>query len=346
MRNSNEIEIEDKLADKMSNESSPTESLTSSTCSSCSPNQIKSDKSNEINMISTGVVRNLRMFFSQTSTLSASPITTSNRKMSYLKKKKSHENLYDLKKSQSVLFEQMNENKKLFQIEKTRSNNYLNEIDSLDRDEEFFGQVNIKARINQFTRRNSLVKEAKNCIKRKNSNSKYFQYNQIERGEYKGSLNYLDKIDDENESKHCNCQTLSLDDSSVATTSSDDHTSLDISLSTSKKDLSLNLSLNENETSDKKETELKDVDKNKFEQNFSSIFSILNELKKENELLEDFLLILQSKIRNTSFELQRNFDEMLNNGITWMDDEINKENIDRMNLSRMSVKRRALKHKF
>lgn len=55
---------------------------TSSTFLCYSNNQVKIDKNNQKNMISTGVVRNIRIF-SQKSTLSNSPIATPNIKYNF-----------------------------------------------------------------------------------------------------------------------------------------------------------------------------------------------------------------------------------------------------------------------
>lgn len=270
IRNSNEIEI-CKIAG-MRNFVSPTNSVSSSsTLSNISfqtQNLHKNDKTNEINMINTGVVKNLRKIFNQNSSLS--PITTSNHKSNILNNKKSYENFYELKKCRSVLIENMDENNneiKFNKLEKAKSNNCLNEIaNCLKQDEECFENVDIKARINQFTRRNSLVRDSKSFVKRKSSRT--LKYNKTDVNEYKGSLNYLDKIDDTNEHHPSVQQNASLDDSSDITTFSDDFISLDNSTTNSNKDSSSSYT-NLNSSQESKNSSVSND--SKFEENFKKI---------------------------------------------------------------------------
>ncbi|CAF0824378.1 unnamed protein product [Brachionus calyciflorus] len=329
---------------------SPTNSISSSTSSSCSSSftQNKTDKtnnnnnnnnnSNEINMINTGVVKNLRKIFTNQNSSLLSPLTTSTQKSNIFEKnyspKKPYENLFELKKCQSVWFDKMNENNfKFNKIEKAKSNNCLNELgNSTKRDEELFENVDIKARISQFTRRNSLIKDSKILIKRKS-----IKFNKTEMNEYKGSLNYLDKIDDANELNISSHQITSFDDSSDVTAFSDDFISLNNSTTNSNKDSnSSNSNLNTSSNDSKDESKNSDssgfnsmISENfKFEDNYKKIILVFSELKEDNLIIEKMLNEVRIKMEEASIAFQKSYDDFVNMSITSNEDEsFNKENL-------------------
>lgn len=147
-------------------------------------------------------------------------------------------------------------------VERNHSIYFINEIDKPKKNDFFSGQV----KTYHFKRCNSLAKESKNEIKRKNFNGNIFK--KVELNEYKGSLNYLDKIDDRIEHYKSNYFYKNFDENCA---SSDDYT--DDYNNISEKKPSLNMSKHKNEF--KKQIEINYFNKTIFEKNVSSIFTLM-----------------------------------------------------------------------
>lgn len=246
----------------MSNEISHLKSITYSTNFNCSQDQIKCDKNNQTHVINTGVVRNLTIFFSQTSTLSNSLITTSNKNCKNLKMKKSYENLEDLKISQSEAFKKVINDR---EFHRTESNDYFNEIERTDINVFFSEQV----KINHFTKRNSLTKYYKLC-KNKKFDGNFIKKTEAEMNEYKRSLKYLDdEIDDENEQLK---SIFLIKKEEIDCGLSDNY--IDFYNKNRKKDKLLN-ETNVNEVKKKKDNDFQYFNEKKFEKKITNIFSLM-----------------------------------------------------------------------
>lgn len=320
-RNPNEIEIHHQMSNAnnisplsyspSTNSNSSTFSKHSNSIIIASSNKNKTTDMGEISVINTGVVKNLLQIFNKSSSSSSTNNSYRSTSNNYQHNnnnnsfnKKEGIKQFELKKCQSVYFENIMSNRNdlsslnsaanQFQNNRAKSNNCLNDImtssyDSRTEESNIFENVNIKARISQFTRKNSINSKDPKYITRKKSFNKNTRLTRNDIDEYKGSLNYLDKIGKQNGPEIVEellCESTNnlqnSDDTSENTTFNDDFSaSLDNSSSTN----------SNKESNSNKSSHIKSSDSFKLSNIDSSSFNIdrIRFEEKYNRILQLFV---------------------------------------------------------